>query len=61
MSVKNIYKMWHKMWAEIYVAKALAWFAYALWSSGSCDYVEVKERIRRLMGWMCERGIEADE
>ena len=40
--------------------EAVALLANALWRSGACDYYAARERICRLLGWMCERGIEAD-
>jgi hypothetical protein len=30
--------------------------ALALWKSGACDFVDAKERICRLLGWMCEQN-----
>lgn len=35
---------------------AVTVLAYALWRSGACDYDAARERICRLLGWMCARG-----
>jgi hypothetical protein len=37
---------------------AVGTLAYALWRNGVCSQREAKERICRLLGWMCERAGE---
>lgn len=38
--------------------KAVTTLALALCHSGACGYDEAKERICRLLGWMCERKVD---
>ena len=37
---------------------AVVILAHALSRSGACDYDAAKERICRLLGWMCERKVD---
>lgn len=39
---------------------AVVELAYALWHSGACDFLEAKERICRLLGWMCRQNVARD-
>ena len=38
--------------------KAVTTLALALCHSGACGYADAKERICRLLGWMCERKVD---
>lgn len=40
--------------------EAVALLANALSRSGACGYDAAKERICRLLGWMCARGGDAE-
>lgn len=40
--------------------EAVTLLANALSRSGACDFVDAKERICRLLGWMCARGGDAE-
>lgn len=46
--------------ANAETALAVGVLAYALYHCGACGYDEAKERICRLLGWMCERKGDAE-